>query len=107
MFKDFFFSLFYGKFLFFVYIQADSVIFLFIKIKYNTAFCSFKTNIANHINDDLIEAGVIDSFEIVNVVMELEGALNVEIDPEMINPQTIPFQRSLNIHSSAYSSVNS
>ncbi len=49
--------------------------------------CSVNPKIANHINDDLIEAGVIDSFEIVNVVMELEGALNVEIDPEMINPE--------------------
>ncbi len=42
--------------------------------------------IADHLTDNLIESGIIDSFEIVNVVMELEEELNIEIDPELISP---------------------
>lgn len=49
--------------------------------------CSVNPKAAHHIDDDLIETGVIDSFEIVNVVMELEEALNVEIDPELVSPE--------------------
>lgn len=49
--------------------------------------CSVNSKTANHMDDNLIEAGVIDSFEIVNVVMELEEVFNVEIDPELVNPE--------------------
>lgn len=44
---------------------------------------------ARIIDDDkvnLLEAGLIDSFEIVNVVMGLEGVFDIEIDPELIVP---------------------
>lgn len=33
---------------------------------------------------DLLEGGLIDSFEIVNLVTELEETLQIEIDPELI-----------------------
>lgn len=44
---------------------------------------------ARIIDDDkvnLLDAGLIDSFEIVNVVMGLEGVFDIEIDPELIVP---------------------
>ncbi len=48
--------------------------------------CKVNPKIKNNAEADLLETGLIDSFEIVNVVMELEGALNIEIDPELIVP---------------------
>ena len=39
-------------------------------------------NIKEGIN--LIESGLIDSFEVVNIVMELEEAFNIEIDAEEV-----------------------
>lgn len=50
------------------------------------ALCKVNPKIANNVEADLLEMGLIDSFEIVNVVMELESAFNIEIDPELINP---------------------
>ena len=44
---------------------------------------------ARIIDDDkvnLLEAGLIDSFEIVNVVMGLESVFDIEIEPELIVP---------------------
>ena len=41
---------------------------------------------------DLISSGVIDSFEVVNIVMELEEAFDIEIDAEQVvaeNFQTV------------------
>lgn len=35
---------------------------------------------------DLLEEGLIDSFQIVNIVMELENAFEIEIDPDFIIP---------------------
>ena len=35
---------------------------------------------------NLLEAGYIDSFEVVNIVMEIEDAFGIEIDPEDIIP---------------------
>ena len=49
--------------------------------------CQVNPKIADHVEDDLLETGLIDSFEIVNVVMELEGTLNIEIDPELVTPE--------------------
>lgn len=40
--------------------------------------------IADNVDADLLETGLIDSFEIVNVVMELEGTFDIIIDPEFI-----------------------
>lgn len=49
--------------------------------------CRVNPKIANDREADLLETGLIDSFEIVNVVMELESALNIEIDPELVSPE--------------------
>lgn len=48
--------------------------------------CQINPKIANQINVDLLETGLINSFEIVNVVLELEEVFHIEIDPELINP---------------------
>lgn len=42
--------------------------------------------IADCLEVDLLEAGLIDSFEMVNLVMELENEFEIEIDPEDIIP---------------------
>lgn len=42
--------------------------------------------ISDDIEADLLKNGAIDSYEIVNVVMELEDAFGIEIDPELIIP---------------------
>lgn len=42
--------------------------------------------ILEHMEEDLIETGLIDSFEIINLVVELEDIFNMEIDPEEIAP---------------------
>ncbi len=48
--------------------------------------CKVNPKIGNNVEADLLETGLVDSFEIVNVVMELEEALDIEIDPELIIP---------------------
>lgn len=36
---------------------------------------------------DFLEEGLIDSFEIMNIIMQLEQEFAVEIDPELILPE--------------------
>ena len=36
---------------------------------------------------DLLAAGIIDSFDIVNLVVELEEAFDIEIDPSLVIPE--------------------
>ena len=36
---------------------------------------------------NLLEAGLIDSYEIVEIVMGLEDAFGIEIDPELVIPE--------------------
>ncbi len=38
------------------------------------------------INGDLLESGLFDSFEIINIVMALEDCFQIQIDPELIVP---------------------
>ncbi len=48
--------------------------------------------IMNNIHGNLLESGLIDSFEIINIVMALEDCFQIEIDPELIvsdNFQTV------------------
>ncbi|MCH5270296.1 MAG: acyl carrier protein [Lachnospiraceae bacterium] len=52
--------------------------------------CQVNPKVADNVDADLLETGIIDSFEIVNIVMELEEAFNIEIDPELIT--SINFQ---------------
>ncbi len=40
-----------------------------------------------HWDVDFLEEGLIDSFEIMNIIMELEQEFAVEIDPELILPE--------------------
>lgn len=42
-------------------------------------------NIKEGVN--LIESGIIDSFEVVNIVMELEEAFDIEIDAENVTAE--------------------
>ena len=49
-------------------------------------------DIGGNPDENLLDAGFIDSFEIINIVMALEEAFNIEIDPELIvseNFQTV------------------
>lgn len=48
--------------------------------------CGVNPKIGENVDADLLKSGFIDSFEIVNVVMELEDTFGVEIDPESIIP---------------------
>lgn len=52
-------------------------------------------NIADNVEANLLETGLIDSFEIVNVVLELEDAFDIIIDPELVLPEN--FQTINNI----------
>lgn len=48
--------------------------------------------IKNSIHGNLLESGLIDSFEIINIVMALEDCFHIEIDPGLIvsdNFQTV------------------
>lgn len=40
-----------------------------------------------HWDADFLEEGLIDSFEIMNIIMQLEQEFAVEIDPELILPE--------------------
>ncbi|MGN0375528.1 MAG: phosphopantetheine-binding protein [Butyrivibrio sp.] len=43
--------------------------------------------IEKNIDKDLLATGLIDSYEIVNLVVELEEAFDIEIDPELVVPE--------------------
>lgn len=43
--------------------------------------------ISGYETENLIEQGLIDSFEIVNIVLELEDAFDIFIDPELVLPE--------------------
>ena len=44
-----------------------------------------KKNMDRHINSDsLVSDGILDSFDIISLVTELEGAFDIEIDPEYV-----------------------
>ncbi len=47
---------------------------------------SVNNKIGSDYERDLLKNGIIDSFEIVNIVMELEDGFDVVIDPELIIP---------------------
>ncbi len=49
--------------------------------------CEVNNEIKNNLNVDLLAAGIIDSYEIVNLVVELEEAFDIEIDPELVIPE--------------------
>lgn len=49
--------------------------------------CEVNSEIGKNLDVDLLAAGIIDSFEIVNMVVELEEAFEIEIDPELVIPE--------------------
>lgn len=49
--------------------------------------CEINNEIKDNLEVDLLAAGFIDSFEIVNLVVELEEAFDMEIDPELVVPE--------------------
>lgn len=44
-------------------------------------------DIVADLDKDLLATGVLDSFELVNLVVELEDALDIEIDAELVIPE--------------------
>lgn len=44
-------------------------------------------DISDNININLLKSGRIDSYEIVNLVVELEDEFDIEIDPELVIPE--------------------
>lgn len=49
--------------------------------------CEMNPEIGKNTDKDLLATGIIDSFEIVNLVVELEEAFDMEIDPELVIPE--------------------
>lgn len=48
--------------------------------------CKNNETIRNSLDKNLITEGLLDSYEIVNLVMDLEEEFDIEIDPELIVP---------------------
>ena len=44
-------------------------------------------DISDNRNINLLKSGRIDSYEIVNLVVELEDEFDIEIDPELVIPE--------------------
>lgn len=57
-----------------------------IKSRVIDILCETNSRIQDNIETNLLESGILDSFEIVNIVMELEMEFGVEIEPEDIAP---------------------
>ena len=51
--------------------------------------------IGQDMDADLLEEGLINSFEIVNIVMNLEDAIGIEIDPDLINAANFKSMRNI------------
>jgi len=49
--------------------------------------CAANEQIANNSEANLLKSGLIDSYEIVEIVMGLEDAFGIEIDPELVIPE--------------------
>lgn len=49
--------------------------------------CEVNNKIKNNLEVDLLASGIVDSYEIVNIVVEIEEALDIEIDPELVIPE--------------------
>lgn len=51
--------------------------------------------IVEDLDRDLLESGILDSFDIVNLVIALEEALGVSIDVEMVSPENFQTAESI------------
>ncbi len=57
-----------------------------IRAKVLEAVCEVNDEIMENQDKDLLLHGIIDSFDIVNIVVELEDAFDIEIDAESVSP---------------------
>lgn len=51
--------------------------------------------IVEDLDRDLLTSGILDSFDIVNLVVALEEALSISIDVEMVTPENFQTARSI------------
>lgn len=51
--------------------------------------------IVEDLNRDLLASGILDSFDIVNLVVSLEEALGISIDVEMVSPENFQNAESI------------
>lgn len=51
--------------------------------------------IVEDLSKDLLASGILDSFDIVNLVMELEEAFDVEIDVDLVTPDNFRTAESI------------
>lgn len=51
------------------------------------ALCEINSEIGENPDVDLLASGIIDSYEMVNLVVELEETFDIEIDPEYVVPE--------------------
>ncbi len=51
--------------------------------------------IVEDLDRDLLASGILDSFDIVNLVMALEEALGISIDVEMVSPENFQTAESI------------
>lgn len=49
--------------------------------------CEMNEELSKDLSVDLLASGIIDSFEIVNLVVDLEELFGIEIDPELVIPE--------------------
>lgn len=49
--------------------------------------CEINSEIRENLDVDLLASGIIDSYEMVNLVVELEENFDIEIDPEYVVPE--------------------
>lgn len=58
-----------------------------VKEKVIEVLCATNAQIEDNLETNLLEAGLIDSYEIVELVMSLEDAFDIMIDPELVVPE--------------------
>lgn len=57
-----------------------------IREKVLEAICEVNDEVMENQDKDLLLNGIIDSFDIVGIMIELEDAFNIEIDAEKVTP---------------------